>query len=103
MKQTPADPKTTDEIDLAKIGITEDVKKVSRKTIVEGIIRPRLNEIFTMVNHVIKQSGLEGQTPAGVIVTGGGALTSQLYRKLPARHATSSQVRYPHRSSWTNR
>jgi len=69
------DPKITDEIDLSKLGITEDVKKVSRKTITEGIIRPRLNEIFTMVNHVIKQSGLEGQTPAGVIVTGGGALT----------------------------
>ena len=71
----PSDTKSLDEIDLSKIGITEDVKKVSRKTIVEGIIRPRLNEIFTMVNHVIKQSGLEGQTPAGVIVTGGGALT----------------------------
>jgi cell division protein FtsA len=69
------DTKSTDEIDLSKLGITEDVKKVSRKTIVEGIIRPRLNEIFTMVNQVIKQSGLEGQTPAGVIITGGGALT----------------------------
>ncbi len=69
------DPKVADEIDLSKLGITEDVKKVSRKTIVEGIIRPRLNEIFSMVNNVIKQSGFEGQTPAGVIVTGGGALT----------------------------
>ena len=28
-----------------------------------------------MVNHIIKQSGYEGQTPAGVIITGGGALT----------------------------
>lgn len=71
----PSDLKATDEIDLSKIGITEDVKKVSRKTIVEGIIRPRLNEIFSMVNQIIKQSGLEGQTPAGVIITGGGALT----------------------------
>lgn len=71
----PSDLKATDEIDLSKIGITEDVKKVSRKTIVEGIIRPRLNEIFSMVNQIIKQSGFEGQTPAGVIITGGGALT----------------------------
>ena len=69
------DPKAVDEIDLLKLGISEDVKKVSRKTIVEGIIRPRLNEIFTMVNHVVKQSGFEGQSPAGVIVTGGGSLT----------------------------
>jgi len=71
----PTDTKTSDEIDIAKLGLTEDVKKVSRKTIVEGIIRPRLNEIFSMVNQVIKQSGLVGQTPAGVIITGGGALT----------------------------
>ncbi|KKT29418.1 MAG: Cell division protein ftsA [Candidatus Collierbacteria bacterium GW2011_GWC2_44_18] len=67
--------KVTDEIDLLKLGISEDVKKVSRKTISEGIIRPRLNEIFSMVNNTFKQSGLEGQTPAGVVLTGGGSLT----------------------------
>lgn len=69
------DQKTTDEIELLKIGVNEDVKKVSRKTIVEGIIRPRLNEIFSMVNQVVKQSGFEGQAPAGVVLTGGGSLT----------------------------
>lgn len=74
-RRDDGDPKANDEIDLAKIGVTEDVKKVSRKTIVEGIIRPRLNEIFALVNNVIKQSGFEGQTPAGVILTGGGSLT----------------------------
>ena len=60
---------------MLKLGISEDVKKVSRKTIVEGIIRPRLNEIFSMVNGVVKKSGYEGQTPAGVVLTGGGSLT----------------------------
>lgn len=73
--ESETDTKGADEIDLSKIGITEDVKKVSRKMIVEGIIRPRLNEIFTMVNQVLKQSGFDGQTPAGAIITGGGALT----------------------------
>ena len=67
--------KIVDEIDLLKLGISEDVKKVSRKTISEGIIRPRLNEIFSMVSNIIKQSGYEGQTPAGVVLTGGGSLT----------------------------
>ncbi len=69
------DQKTSDDIDLSKLGISEDVKKVSRKTIVEGIIRPRLNEIFSLVGQVIKKSGYEGQTPAGVVLTGGGSLT----------------------------
>jgi cell division protein FtsA len=70
------DQKTVDEIDLIKLGISEDVKKVSRKTIVEGIIRPRLNEIFSMVNQVVKQSGYEQLTPAGVVLTGGGSLSA---------------------------
>jgi len=69
------DQKAADEIDLLKIGISEDVKKVSRKTIVEGIVRPRLNEIFTMVNQIVKQSGFEGLAPAGVVITGGGSLS----------------------------
>lgn len=69
------DARANDEIDLVKLGISEDVKKISRKTVVEGMIRARLNEIFTMVNQVIKQSGYEGQSPAGAIITGGGALT----------------------------
>jgi cell division protein FtsA len=67
--------KLSDEIDLLKLGISEEQKTVSRKTIVEGIIRPRLNEIFTMVNQIVKQSGFQGQSPAGVVLTGGGALT----------------------------
>ncbi len=67
--------KLADEIDLLKLGISEEQKTVSRKTIVEGIIRPRLNEIFTMVNQIVKQSGFQGQSPAGVVLTGGGALT----------------------------
>lgn len=69
------DEKTSDEIDLFKLGIAEEVKNVSRKTIVEGIIRPRLNEIFSMVNQAVKQSGLQGQSPAGVVITGGGSQT----------------------------
>lgn len=67
--------KKADELDLAKLGISEDVSSVSRKTLIEGIIRPRLNEIFTMVGLELKKSGLGGQTPAGVVVVGGGALT----------------------------
>ncbi len=67
--------KTADEIDLSKLGIKEDISSASRKTLVDGIIRPRLNEIFTMVGMELKKSGFGGQTPAGIVLTGGGALT----------------------------
>jgi cell division protein FtsA len=65
-----------DTIDLGKLGIYEDTKTVSRKTLIEGIIKPRLNEIFTMVGLEIKKSGFGGMTPSGIVLTGGGALTS---------------------------
>lgn len=84
-KITPTDSETTqdkltrkkkeDEIDLASLGIKEDIKTASIKTLTEGIIRPRLNEIFQMVGRELKRSGYGGATPAGVVLTGGGAET----------------------------
>lgn len=65
----------TDEINLSELALSEEIKKVSRKTLVEGIIRPRINEIFTMVGLELKRSGVAGATPAGIVVTGGGAKT----------------------------
>lgn len=64
-----------DEINLEELGITEEIKTVSRRTLIEGIIKPRLNEIFTMVGLEIKKSGAAGLTPAGVVICGGGAQT----------------------------
>lgn len=69
------DSRNSDEIDLSSLGLPEDLRKVSHKTLTDGIIRPRLNEIFTMIGMEVKRSGYAGQTPAGIVVTGGGALT----------------------------
>lgn len=70
-----AKDKNSDEIDLSSLNLPEEVRKVSYKTLVDGIIRPRMNEIFTMVGVEIKKSGYGGQTPAGLVITGGGAMT----------------------------
>lgn len=67
--------KTDDEIDIANLNLSEDLRTVSRKMLVEGIIKPRLNEIFTMVALEVKRSGFMGVTPSGVVITGGGAET----------------------------
>lgn len=67
--------KDDDELDISSLNIEEDIKKVSQKTLIDGIIRPRLNEIFTMVGLELKKSGFLTQTPAGIVVTGGGAKT----------------------------
>ena len=42
---------------------------------VEGIIRPRLREIFDLVALEIKKSGYAGLLPAGVVLCGGAANT----------------------------
>lgn len=64
-----------DILNLADIGLTEDIKKVSKKTLVDGIAKPRIKEIINMVKIEIVRSGFGGLTPAGVILTGGGAQT----------------------------
>ncbi|KKQ75407.1 MAG: Cell division protein ftsA [Candidatus Woesebacteria bacterium GW2011_GWB1_38_5b] len=74
-EEKPKERRPSDEINLATLGLPEQLSKVSQKTLVDGIIRPRLNEIFTMVGLEIKKSGFGGQTPSGLVITGGGAAT----------------------------
>lgn len=63
-----------DELDLTSLGISE-VSKVSKKTLIEGIIRPRLNEIFTMVRLELEREKIINRIPSGAIITGGGSKT----------------------------
>jgi cell division protein FtsA len=67
--------KSADEVDLSSLNLSEELKKVSKKTLIDGIIRPRLNELFTMIGIEVKKSGFAGQTPSGIVITGGGART----------------------------
>lgn len=69
------DVEESDEMDLAALGVTE-IKKISKKTLLEGIIRPRLNEIFTMVRIELEKEGILSRIPSGAIITGGGAETA---------------------------
>lgn len=54
-------------------GLDEERRKVSEKTLVEGIIKPRLNEIFTMIGMNLSEAEVVGKTPSGIVATGGGA------------------------------
>lgn len=67
--------KQADEIDLHKLGLKDAPRKISRKAVVEGIVRPRLNEIFELIKAELIKAGMGGKTPAGLVLTGGGALT----------------------------
>lgn len=66
----------TDQVNVSKLSVTdENLKKASYKTMVDGIIRPRLSEIFTMCGEELKKAELLGMTPAGIVLSGGGSLT----------------------------
>lgn len=54
---------------------TKEVKKISRRTLTEGIIRPRLNEIFTMIKLDLERNKIINKIPSGAVITGGGAQT----------------------------
>ena len=67
--------KKDDILDVSKLGITEDLGVLSRKTLTDGIIKPRLTEIFTLIGMEIKRSGFSGMLPSGLVMTGGAAET----------------------------
>jgi len=71
-KRTKKTLQESDQMDLSELGIPE-TKKVSKKTLVEGIIRPRLNEVFTMIRLQLEKEELSTKIPSGAIVCGGGA------------------------------
>ncbi len=67
--------KMHDMLNLEKLGIKEESSIISRKALIEGIIRPRLVELFGLVGQELQEAKLLGNTPAGIVLTGGGART----------------------------
>ncbi len=83
--------KEYDTLDLQKLGISDDTVTASRKALIEGIIRPRLIELFTLIHQNLKEAQVLEKIPAGLVVSGGGAETVSLLEvakrvmSLPAR------------------
>jgi cell division protein FtsA len=91
--------KFEDEIDLSSFGIeSDDRKKLSLQTAINGIVKPRLEEIFQLLYSKINDSGFLTSIPAGIVLTGGGAQTvaiKEICEKiipLPFRIATPPKI-----------
>ncbi len=89
------DKKRDDTLDLSDLGLEDEVKTVSRKTLVDGIIKPRMTEIINMIKLEIQKSGLGGLLPAGVVVTGGGAETAGILDIFKRELAMPARVGLP--------
>lgn len=82
--------KKDEEIDISDLGIP-DIKTVSYNFLVDGVIKPRLKEIMSLVGNEIKKSGYTKSLPAGIVITGGGGQTIGL--KETARETLNMPVR----------
>ena len=64
---------------------------LSKKTIIEGIMVPRMQEIFALIEEKLDSQDVLDKIPAGIVLTGGGAETVEIAAvarqelKLPAR------------------
>ncbi len=67
--------KKTSQINLNELDLQENISEVSLKNLVDGIIAPRLEEIFKLIFEEIEKSELGQQIPSGLVITGGGSLT----------------------------
>ena len=63
------------ELNLKTLGIDEGVETLTKKTIIEGIMVPRMKEIFTLLVKELRERKLLNEIPAGTVLTGGGAET----------------------------
>lgn len=91
--------KQIDIINPSDLGVYETVENLSKKKIVEGIMIPRMKEIFSMVFKILDQNNLMPVVPAGVIISGGGAETIEIKEvakrvlNLPARIGMPKEIK----------
>lgn len=81
------DPKTA-EFDVSEFGL--EIESLPRN-VLYGIIDPRLEEIFKLLDAELKVTKLDGKFPAGIVITGGASYTVGIERvakkvlKMPVR------------------
>ena len=64
------------DVNLSKLNLPENVEAVTLKTLNDGIIMPRLEEIYKLIAAEIEASGYSNSIPSGLVISGGGALTA---------------------------
>jgi len=74
-KKKSDDLKSLNKLDLSSLNIPENISESSSRTLIDGIIGARVEEIYKMIGEEIEKSGFINNIPSGLVITGGGALT----------------------------
>jgi cell division protein FtsA len=77
--------KKAEQLKLADFEGPANSEVLSKRTIVEGIMMPRIQEIFSLVEDTLKDKSLLNDIPAGLVLTGGGAETVKI-AEIAKRH-----------------
>ncbi len=85
----------SDELDLTKLNLPEGLESISKKILVQGIIKPRLEEIAEYIRKELTASGAYDQIPSGLIITGGGAQTPYIEEILQKELGMGVQMHTP--------
>jgi cell division protein FtsA len=91
--------KQHDTLDLQSLGIYEQTEPLSKRTIAEGIMLPRMKEMFSLIYDELQKHHLVAGVPAGVVLSGGGAETVGIIEvakrtlNLPARVGKPIELR----------
>ncbi|MFZ1721191.1 MAG: cell division protein FtsA, partial [Microgenomates group bacterium] len=90
--------KVADKLNISDYDNSDSSEELSKRTIVESIMTPRMQEIFDLVLEQLKKNNLTREIPAGVVLTGGGAETVYLVEvakrvlNLPARVGEPTEI-----------
>ena len=84
-----------DEIDIRHLALPEGIYSISYKTILDGIIKPRLEEIFEKVYIEIESTGFHTLIPSGLVIVGGGALTIGVIQSAKKSVGLSARIGIP--------
>lgn len=67
--------KQTDQLRLSDLSLGDETELLSKRTVIEGIMMPRLKEMFSLIGEKLAEQDLFPLVPAGLVITGGGAKT----------------------------
>ncbi|MDC0449127.1 cell division protein FtsA [bacterium] len=87
-----ADIRGADMLDVSEFGLEND--SIS-KNLLYKIIDARLEEVFRLISLEVAKANLSGKLPAGVVLTGGGALTAGAERVVKSVLKTPVRVGVP--------
>ncbi|OGK14722.1 cell division protein FtsA [Candidatus Roizmanbacteria bacterium RIFCSPHIGHO2_02_FULL_37_15] len=86
------------ELNLISLHLPENVSSVTLKSLTDGIIAPRLEEIYKLVSDEIEKSGFSNSVPSGLVITGGGAMTvgmieiGRRFMEMPIRIGVPAEI-----------